>query len=89
MASYMISESGKNGSVETTETGLEREVKKRVGKNDRQFIPYSSIQFVNHNRKSLKKDVVTVGVGGTTFEWKISSGADNFVNEINAILAAR
>lgn len=86
---WTISESGKNGTVSITATGLEREIKKRVGKNDRQFIPWSSVQYVQHDRKTLKKDVVSVGVGGQVFEWKISNGADNFVNQVNAILAER
>lgn len=87
--SFSISESGRNGKITFEPSGLQREIKKTMGRDDRQFIPYNGIQYVQHDRKSLKKDVVTVGVGATSFEWKIKSGAGDFVTRLNAIIAQR
>lgn len=66
--SFVISEEGRNGKISFDQAGLHREIKKTLGKDDRQFIPYNSIQFVEHNRKSIGRDVVAVQVGSKTFE---------------------
>lgn len=83
----MVSEDGKNGEVTLAETGLDRVVKKRLGRDDRQFIPYKSISFVAHDRKRVGRDVVIVNVGATRFEWKIAKDAEGFVNAVNQRIA--
>jgi hypothetical protein len=78
-----IAEEGRNGEVTLAEHGLERTIKKVMGKNDRQFIPYKSISFISHDRKRMGRDVVTLQVGAKTFEWKVALDAEGFVNEVN------
>ncbi len=81
-----VREEGRNGEVTIGETGLTRVFKKRLGKDDRQFIPYSRITVVEHDRKRLGSDVVTVRVSGQTFEWKVAADAEGFVDRVNAKL---
>ena len=61
--------------------------RKRLGRDDRQFIPYKSISFVAHDRKRVGRDVVIVNVGATRFEWKIAKDAEGFVNAVNQRIA--
>lgn len=85
--SYRISEEGKNGTVAFGPKGLDRVVKKTLGKDDRQFIPYSSISMVAHDRKRAGRDVVTVHVGTKSYGWKIQTDAEGFVNRLNELIA--
>lgn len=55
----------KYGVVTMEAQGIERLFKKRMGRDDRQFIAYSSIQFVEYNRKRVGRDVVISHVGGS------------------------
>lgn len=85
--SWKISDDGKNGTVTMEDKGLTRLVKKLVGKDDRQFIPYSSIGFVEHDRKRMGRDVVFVHVGSSKLEWKVQTDAEGFVNAVNERIA--
>lgn len=87
--SWMISDDGKNGVVTMEAQGLERLVKKLVGRDDRQFIPYSSIQFVEHDRKRVGRNVAVLHVGGKAIEWKVAKDAEGFVNAVNYRIANR
>lgn len=86
MSTFKISEEGKNGEVTLAETGLERTIKRIVGKDDRQFIPYKSIAFVEHDRKRLGRDEVNLQVGHKKFSWKIQLDAEGFVDQVNAAI---
>lgn len=87
MATMKISEDGKNGEVTLGDTGIDRVIKHRIGRDDRQFIPYKSISFVEHDRKRIGRDTVIVHVGNKKFEWKIQSDAEGFVNSVNERIA--
>lgn len=84
---FAIAEDGKNGTVEFGDKGIERLLKKTLGKDDRQFIPYSSIAMVSHDRKRFGRDVVEVQVGSKTYEWKIVADAEGFVDRLNGLIA--
>ncbi len=84
---YMIREDGKNGSVVITPDTLERTVRKRIGKDDRQVIPLKGVTSVQQDRKRLKTDEVTVITSGAVFTWKVSK-AEQFVDELNRAIAA-
>ena len=83
---YKIREGGKNGSVEIVEGTLVRTISKRLGKDDRQMIPLKGISSVNHDRKRMKTDDVTIITSGASFTWKVAN-ADDFVAELNKALA--
>ena len=84
---YMIREDGKNGSVVITPDTLERIIRKRIGKDDRQVIPLKGVTSVQQDRKRLKTDEVTVITSGAVFTWKVSK-AEQFVDELNRAIAA-
>jgi|TARA_B100001964_G_C13644746_1_gene342109 hypothetical protein len=84
---YMIREDGKNGSVVITPDTLERTIRKRIGKDDRQVIPLKGVTSVQQDRKRLKTDEVTVITSGAVFTWKVSK-AEQFVDELNRAIAA-
>jgi hypothetical protein len=86
VSDYKIREGGKNGSVEIVEGTLVRTISKRLGKDDRQMIPLKGISSVNHDRKRMKTDDVTVITSGATFTWKVAN-ADEFVAELNQAIA--
>lgn len=86
VSNYKIREGGKNGSVEIVEGTLIRTTSKRLGKDDRQMIPLKGISSVNHDRKRMKTDDVTVITSGATFTWKVAN-ADDFVAELNQAIA--
>ena len=86
VSDYKIREGGKNGSVEIVEGTLVRTISKRLGKDDRQMIPLKGISSVNHDRKRMKTDDVTVITSGATFTWKVAN-ADDFVAELNQAIA--
>ncbi len=88
MTTFKISEEGKNGEVTLAPTGLDRTLKRLVGKDDRQFIPYKSIAFVEHDRKRLGRDEVNLQVGNKQFSWKIQADAEGFVDLVNAAIAS-
>jgi hypothetical protein len=83
---FRISESGKNGTVELGEKGLQRTLKKTMGKDDRQFIPYSSIAMVSHDRNRMGRDTVLVQVGTKSYEWKVQTDAEGFVDRLNELI---
>lgn len=83
MDTYQIAEEGRNGTIELGEHGLERVIKRIVGRDERQFIPYKSITLIQHDRKRTKRDIVTLQVGVATFTWKVKTDAEGFVNEVN------
>ena len=83
---YKIHEGGKNGSVEIVDGTLVRTISKRLGKDDRQMIPLKGISSVNHDRKRMKTDEVTIITSGATFTWKVAN-ADDFVAELNQAIA--
>lgn len=87
MATFKISEAGKNGEVTLGDTGLDRTIRRLVGKDDRQFIPYKAISFVEHDRKRIGRDEVVVHVGNKRFEWKITLDAEGFVDAVNNAIA--
>ncbi len=84
---FSISEEGRNGTVTFGAQGLDRVLKKTLGKDDRQFIPYSSIAMVQHDRKRLGRDEVSVQVGAVTYRWKVIADAEGFVNRLNGLIA--
>ena len=84
---FTIREDGKNGSVVITPDSLERTIKKRLGKDDRQVIPLKGITSVQQDRKRLKTDEVTVITSGAAYTWKVSK-AEKFVDELNRAIAA-
>ena len=84
---FTIREDGKNGSVVITPDSLERTIKKRLGKDDRQVIPLKGITSVQQDRKRLKTDEVTVITSGAACTWKVSK-AEKFVDELNRAIAA-
>ncbi|MGE0795375.1 MAG: hypothetical protein AB7H43_13410 [Acidimicrobiia bacterium] len=84
MKTLKISEAGRNGEVTLGDAGLDRVLKRLVGRDDRQFIPYKSISFIEHDRKRLGRDTVVLHVGPKRFEWKVQSDAEGFVNEVQA-----
>ena len=84
---YMIREDGKIGSVVITPDTLERTIRKRIGKDDRQVIPLKGVTSVQQDRKRLKTDEVTVITSGAVFTWKVSK-AEQFVDELNRAIAA-
>lgn len=86
MEEYKIRESGKNGVVAVYDNRLERTIKKRLGKDDRQTIPMKQVTSVHHDRKLTKTDQVRLQVGVITYTWKVSK-ADAFVASVNQKLA--
>lgn len=84
---FSIAEDGRNGKVTFGAKGLERVLKKHIGKDDRQFIPYTSISMVSHDRKHLGRDKVTVQVGSKGYEWKIATDAEGFVDKLNRLIS--
>ena len=88
MSTYKLSESGQNGEVTLTETGIDRVIRRVIGRDDRQFIPYKSISFVEHDRKRVGRDVVILHLGTKKLEWKVQDAAERFVDEVNAAIAA-
>ena len=51
------------------------------------MIPLKGISSVNHDRKRMKTDEVTIITSGASFTWKVAN-ADDFVAELNQALAA-
>ena len=90
MSTYVIRESGRNGSVEVKSGVLTRTIKRRMGKNDEEIIPIKSILHIKHDRKTLGTDVVILTTSSMTLEWKIkrSSQAEQMVTEIKAHMTA-
>ncbi len=86
MGGYEIREGGKNGSVEIVDGTLVRTISRRLGKDDRQMIPLKGISSVNHDRKRMKTDEVTIYTSGASFTWKVAN-ADDFVAELNQAIA--
>lgn len=83
---FGISEEGKNGTVEFEEKGLQRTLKKTLSKDDRQFIPYSSITMVSHDRKRIGRDAVVVQVGTKSYEWRVQIDAEGFVDRLKELM---
>jgi len=79
---FTISEKGRNGSATFTAKGLNRTLAKRIGKDDRQFIPYSQIQFVEHDRR-LGSDTVIIHLTNNSLTWKIFTQGEGFVDLLN------
>ena len=84
MSTYQVKEDGKNGTISIDEKGVLRTVKKFIGKDDTQFIPAQAIAFVNHNRKMIGADEVTVSTtAGLTFTWRVGKDVEMFVEQLN------
>jgi len=83
---WRISEDGRNGQVSITPNGLDRTLAKTFGKDDRQMIPFKSIQFIEHDRKSLGFDVVTLHTSAKAVSWKVIGDAEGFVDQVNSRL---
>ena len=65
---YQIKEDGRNGTVTVTKKGLLRSIKK-FRKNDEQFIPWSSVDYIKHDKR-LRTDIISVQTPSGKFEWK-------------------
>lgn len=85
--SFLISTKGANGSVTFTATGLEREFRKIVGRNDREFLPYQAIVSVGHDRKGMRFDRVTIRTAAGETEWRVINDAEKFVNTLQSAIA--
>lgn len=83
MASYMIREDGKNGTVEIFDDRIVRTRMKRLGKDDTQTIPLKAISAVSHDRKTLGTDEVHLTVGAFTYQWKVKNG-EHMVAELHS-----
>tara|TARA_R110000787_G_scaffold219276_1_gene328024 strand:+ start:132 stop:479 length:348 start_codon:yes stop_codon:yes gene_type:complete len=83
---WKIAEDGRNGRVAITPNGLDRTLAKTFGKDDRQMLPFKSIQFIEHDRKSLGFDVVTLHTSAKAVSWKVVGDAEGFVDQVNARL---
>lgn len=81
---YKIKEAGRNGTVEIKGTRLVRTIKKRIGRNDEQVIPISSVSHVEIDRKLLGADTVLVHVGTRTYAWK-TSRAEELADRVIAL----
>lgn len=80
MNTFIINEAGKNGTVTLTESGLERTLKRRLKKDDTQFIPWRGVESTVLSNKKFGRSIVTLRMlSGATFEWK-TDGANEIVN---------
>ena len=86
MTTMKIAEDGKNGTVEITHNSLVRITKSMFGKEDREMIPLRSIVSVQHNRKKLGADIVTLTTVAGQYVWKVTKNAEGFVNELNFLI---
>ena len=82
MSTYKIHENGRNGTVEVLDDRIVRSLKKRLGRTDTQTILIRAVSAVHHDRRS-GRDRVRLDVGNTSYEWKVSNGAQ-LVADINA-----
>ncbi|MEM7275923.1 MAG: hypothetical protein AAF547_22800, partial [Actinomycetota bacterium] len=87
---FVISEDGRNGRAILTDRGIDRILKKTIGRDDRQFIPFTAITMVSHDRKTVGRDRVLINMAhGDSLTWKIARDAEGFVNHVNAALGGR
>lgn len=82
-STFKVAEDGRNGTVTLGEKGIDRVLRKTIGKDDRQFIAYRSISSVHHDRKLMGRDQVEIHVGHKSYTWKIKTDAEGFVNTLN------
>jgi hypothetical protein len=85
MATYMVREDGKNGTVEIFPDRIVRTRKKLVGKDDVQTFPIKAITGVSHDRKTIGTDQVLIQFGSVSYEWKVKD-AEAMVAELHAIM---
>lgn len=82
MATYIIREDGKNGTVEVHADRVVRTRKKMVGKDDIQTFPIKAVTSVSHDRKTLGTDQVRIQFGSVSYEWKVKD-AEAMVAELH------